>query len=1599
MAGVTSGAKPVEAESAVAERTFLIADIRGYTRFTREQGDAEAARLAKAFADLAEDAVEGRDGRVVELRGDEVMAVFVSPVHAVRAGIELMLLCEEELSRRPELPLLAGVGIESGPAVEVGDGFRGAALNTAARLCSVAAAGEVIITAALSDRIGALEGVVAETRGTVELKGFEAAVALIRLTAGGRSQVSPPTAGDRRDALPFELETDFPIAGRDRELAWLRGAWHRARRGSGGVVFASGPAGVGKTRLAAGLAGMARDDGARIRYVGAGGTAAAVAQASLADAVRTDEPTLLVLDDLDATGETLVTALADPALETHPVLVLGLVREPEGVRGLEQLLERGRVSGGGHRPLGPVDAGAVREIAAVYAGVHVDEAPLEEILRVSAGLPARIHELLDDWAEQEAARRLEAAAEWLAAERLDRRADLDFANNVIGRKLARLYAPERTDTDSPTGACPYKGLASFEAADASFFFGRERLVGELAARTVGVGMLAVVGASGSGKSSALAAGLIPSLEAGLLPGSERWSCALLRPGAFPLRELDAALDGPPPAGRRVLVIDQFEELFTTCPDEKSRGAFVERLVALADDPEHAAVVIGLRGDFYGHCAAYPEFARLVAANQVLVGPMTDAELKRAIELPARRIGVQVEAALAERLVAEVSEEPGALPLLSTALVELWFEQADARIRLEAHDRLGGVRGAVARLAESTFANLDEDERVAARSIMLRLATGEGETVSRRRVALDEFDVDRDPVLARVLDRLVEDRILTRGDDGIEVAHEALLREWPRLQGWLYEDAQGRHLRQHLAQAARQWDERGRDNGDLYRGARLSTTLEWSAAHDHELNELERDFLAAGRQASGRALRRLRAGIVLLAVLLVAAVVAGVLALVQRGQARRAATSALAQSLGAQGVSEQRIDLAMLLARASVALDPTLRTRSDLLTTLLRVPSALRTYHWNASRNSGVAVSPDGRTVAIDDNAGHTVVEDAGAGRRIGTVHADTIGFGPDGSLLTAPGNAVEGQSGMIKVRDARSPSLKVIRTIPFPREHRLRSVGTTVSALASDRAGDRIAVELTRGHDTPDGPVPDFVAVAQYDYSTGHFATPLIVLPKDASGLAYLDGSRRLVYQTSSKTTILDAATGRPIRSYPIGFGPFAVSPDGTTLAAGDGPAIRFLDLRTGHVALGIGAAPGGTVQMAFTPDGKTLVTSGEDGKTLLWDVGSHTVRDTFAGHSGPVHAQAISADGATLYTGSFDTNVLGWDLAGRRSFPGSFQAIDTDPAQKVWTLAVSPDSRTTAVGSTTGKVALWDAKTLQPKQTFPAVRGIVSAVAFGRRGRDLVVSGITSATSSVLRVWRLGLHPRLLRSIPVTGAVTWVTWSPDGSTIAATTASDLAVKHTGGSVLEWNASTGRRIGAVVVRKRSGYPSDVAFAAHGTTVAIGGYRIGAEILDPAHGTIETRIPDIGLYTFGVSFSPDGRTLATTDWDGTLDLWNPKTGKSLAMIPDPDLSVGTSVAWSPDGKTVALTDESNTLRLFDVATRSEIGPPFQLVSAQENRFPYAAYTPDGTRVVVSDDTGRTWVVPVTLPAWTSLACRIANRNLTTAEWKDFLPGRSYRRFCP
>ncbi|HVM24559.1 MAG TPA: AAA family ATPase [Candidatus Limnocylindrales bacterium] len=899
-----------------AIRTFLIADIRGYTRFTNELGDEAASRLAAKFAQVVAEGVEAWDGELVELRGDEALCSFESARQALRCAVELQEAFADETAAVPDLPLRVGIGLDAGEAVPIGDGYRGAAVNLASRLCSAAAAGEVLASASLIHLAGHVDGLAYAELDGKPLKGFDAPTPATRITAT-EVHVHQPFDGSvsERPALAPELDPIVPLVGRASELRWLGWHWRRARHGHGGLVVLSGASGMGRTRLAAELAGIAYGDGAAVVYVrGSGDLTAPVATA------------LVVIDDVEALPATDVRRLMSALAPGHERRLVVLSHRDPASPSLMRLIER-LVPAPRRRVLGALDLQETAAVARLYGEQEAEELPAHMILQESGGVPAAVHRVASQWARGAATRRLGATAQRTAAERRGLRAAesamlQDLVQLERARERTRLYLdqPERpTEEVGPdVVVCPYKGLAAFEAGDADAFFGRERLIGELIARLVGASFVGLVGASGSGKSSALHAGLLPALAAGVLPASDRWVQAVMRPGDSPLGELRAALERStsldpmyeehPRAAllkmlgslaehqRLLLIVDQFEELFANDVDADERLEFLD---IITTERSGLKVVVAMRADHYEHAAAYPLLAKRLGESQVLVGPLQRDEIRAIIEHPATRVGLRVDPDLTAALVDDAGSDASVLPLLSTALLELWLARDGRRLTLAGYRSTGGLHGAVGRLAESAFGRLAPTEQEVARGVFLRLSgTGEGGAVVRRRVPLAELDLDRDSRATLVVDALIRDRLLVAGDGYAELAHEALLREWPRYRAWLTDDATGRQVRLHLATTAQAWAERGQPSDDLYRGARLAAALDWAAGHRRDLNATEHAFVETSKaeadaeaERQRRTNRRLKALLGAAVVFLLVAVGAGAFATQQAAEAERAAAEA------------------------------------------------------------------------------------------------------------------------------------------------------------------------------------------------------------------------------------------------------------------------------------------------------------------------------------------------------------------------------------------------------------------------------------------------------------------------------------------------------------------------------------------------------------------------------------------------------------------------------------------------------------------------------------------------------------------------------------
>jgi WD40 repeat protein len=1392
--------------------------------------------------------------------------------------------------------------------------------------------------------------------------------------------------------LPASLEGDFsPLVGRDRELAELVALLADACEARDGVVCVSGPAGVGKTRLAAELARDASRRRMAVLYVGAGSSpdeaAAAVRRAE--DGAR---PTLLILDDADDAGRELLARAAALAGDRAGRRLLLMVL----LRGREPLPSVVAASAVRRIELGPLGNDAVAEIVRLY--LPDGRQSVAAVVAESGGVPLAAHRAAAGRARARAAELIGASAGRTASERGElRSAESALSDDLLAlrglEERGRRYGGVGEGVPLPA-VCPFPGLAAFDVTHAEYFFGRERLVAELVARLVGAPMLAVVGPSGSGKSSAVRAGLLPALAEGVLPGSERWQRALMRPGARPLAELERTL---PVAGERaVLVVDQFEELFALCRSERERSAFLDALVELAQDHgRRVQVVVALRADFYGRCAEHARFARLIGPDQVLVGPMQPDELRRAIEEPARRVGLRVEPSLTEALIADVLDEPGGLPMLSAALLEQWRERDGRSMRRAAYERTGGVRGAVGRLAERTYAQLSADEREAARRILLRLADAGERDVAfvRRRVPLDELDDDEHTAAA--LSVLVDSRLVTVDEHTLEVAHEALLREWPRLRSWLEDDAEGRRLHQHLTHAARDWQAADRERGELYRGARLAASLEWAAGHERDLNELERGFLDASRadaelesERQRRTNRHLRSLIAGLALLLALAVWAGIVALNQRGEARDAALAADAQRLGMEALNEDRLDEALLYARAAVQLDESPATQGSLLSVLLRSPATVGIVDHNFMIY-GAAISPDGKLMAIGDDIGNVAVYDAATRVPVGRYEVangliQNVRFSPDGDTLAVSylDRSVGAQRrGLVDLIDPRTQELRGHVSLPPLPE----AAPFVFSDVIFGRDGRDLLVRTVHG-DSPNGPATPMFRV---DRETGAVLDRL-QLGRYAASFHSSQTSDGKVFVTSmrdDRTWELDPERLQIERSWPVGDSAGAVSPDGTLFALGSVRGeVRLLDLSSGQVRSLPERHKGPVLEMLFTPDGKTLVTAGKDGQVHVWDIQREAVAESLAAHSDEIDGLDITADGRTLITGSVDTSAILWDLAGDRRLDRRFfvgRPFDVPFAARG--IAVSPDGRTLAFTHSDGEVDLIDTVTPSRRRVLRALDTAADAVAFSPDGRLLAVAG----TGGRITLWNARTLAPAGELVGMEGIPPFIAFSPDGKLLAA------AEAHPAGPFLPrplriWDV---RRRTLTPFRGQSALGS-VAFSPDGRFIAAAAGTLGAQIREVGSGRLVKRVATADPPR-SVAFSPDGKLLFVGRYDGGGQLfsttsWAP-TGRPLRA----HSGRINSAAFTPDGATLVTAAADGTAVLTDVKTQKTIGPPLALAPST---YVSAALSEDGSRLFAVSTRGQGISFDMSREAWKRHACLVTGRGLTAAEWKSALPAQPYQAIC-
>lgn len=1481
----------------------------------------------------------------------------------------------------------------------------------------------------------------------------------------------PGLAVAARVELPPALRAlSDELVGRAVERAWLAEAWGAAERGSGQLRVLTGPPDSGRTRMFAALAAAAAGADAHVVYhrgandlsealLGASGAPPAAIAAFVAERSRR-APVLLLVDDVEWASVATMDALAVLAEVVEGLAALVVVAADTSSGGpASGAVRRLDPTGGRTLELGPLDEG---DIARIVASAGVDEpAAVSAIVSVADGLPGVAHREAAAWAERIAGDRVHRAAATSAGAL----AASDEARDLVVDEVARLVRARARKhhlaSAAWVGRQPYVGLASYGPAEADVFVGRERLVAELAARLLDRRLVVVTGASGSGKSSLVRAGLVPLVQSGRLPGGGPWQVTVTTPGPDPLGtldQLDRLADGP---GAHLLVLDQFEEALVSPPSVVD--AFVGRLLDLVLDPAlDARIVLVVRADQYPHLADLRGFADLVEAGLLLVTRPTDAELRRIVTEPAERTGARVEPGLVDAVVADVGAAEGALPLVSAALAELWDARADGVLTLDSYQQIGGLAAAVERLGERVDADAEAVRRVL---LLLADVTDDGSWI-RRRVRRD--DVPDDLVVA--LDALVAARLVVDHGDDCELVHEVVFRAWPRFAAWLDAAQADVTLGRELRLGARAWDDGGRSDDDVWRGARLAASVEWCQRNADASSDQIHAFVAAGASVADRrrleaeaqlaserqATRRLRRSLVVASVLLVGAVILAGVAVVARRQAadeRDRASSAADSAAAAASSAEQEADAARAAERAAEAS----RQRAD----ELRVEAQDQADRAEAAEVAAedAQLTADARRLSAEalidqriDRALLSAVAGVDLDARPETVaglaatlqraplvtriarlpnsaRPQRLAINDAGTMLAVPDNGGEG--GLVHLLDPAT--LEVLEAIPggwgndFLADGRL--VTTTLDlgeVVIVDPARPAEPVRLTGaqpGFDSLDADPAGELIVMNHElglvsWDPSRPDSPRVTVldpPRDVRAVAVLPGNESVVVASRPEpdaltpAAIVELATGREIVSFLAGD-LLALSGDRTLLATNVGPDLRTVRVyavgatepeRSWTVAAEITA-------LAISQDGRLVAVGTSDGTDVYTSDGEFVVR--LSGQAELSKGVAFSPDGSTVFGTSLDGTIVRWDVSGAvAGFRWQWSTHD---------LLRSTDRFDIAYVSPRGDVAV---------PLFDGVRGDIVAVA-----------GVDDGVR--LRVETGHVVPRNLR-------VFTLAWTPDASTFA-TGGGDAKVRlfdaTTGARIAEWAAPLLRSV------------TTVRFDTSGDRLVVGlmndpfpaGTDPGPDVfvLDAATLAVVASY-DLAELDDAPPFAYPGRL----GLDGT-NLWYAccEQGSADAPITMLDTRDGRArwtstrggpwdAAFAPDGTWLAVGWGSGAVEVLRVADGTTIAGPvaahdgwtdnvsisadgsmvmtvgtdglarvwraddlselatFDPGAGRTQSNVFGTFSPDGERALIYED-HKLWSLPVVVDDLVAQVCAAVGRDLTRDEWAAFELNQPYTRAC-
>jgi len=1046
---------------------------------------------------------------------------------------------------------------------------------------------------------------------------------------------------------------------------------------------------------------------------------------------------------------------------------------------------------------------------------------------------------------------------------------LDYWATVLYRGTGEVVDSTLSDFDIerapelPEDRCPYLGLESFGEQQHVLFFGRERVVQHYLKHLEEHRLLAVVGQSGSGKSSLVLAGLLPKLHEGALQDSSTWAYTpRIVPGKEPLVNLAGGLfeflvQQYPHARKRldaqrsqwverfvagtlhdsdylvrqantlvktplVLVVDQFEELFTICENEAARQAFIANLLALIDSPGlRHVVILTMRSEYASYVARFQKLNDAFDTARLPVAPMVPSELREAIEEPARSAGLKIEPSVVDDLVADVVGEPAALPLLQFTLLKLWESRERNRVTREAYQRLGGGRIALERSADEFYDGLSPEQQTTVRRLLLRMVRpADGLEFTNNRVQISELQLIGEPIerIDEVLNKLVAARLIrltpgqTWSEGQVEVAHEALVRNWQKLSDWLEQARKQLRQRQNLTRAAEQWQSLGRDMTALLRGRTLKDALDMDT---QELTKIERDFLRESELArlfeQQQEIDRIHA-----------------LAEARRQQIEADRQRALAEATIARQNAqaerqraEERSLTAKRLKRFATRL--VIALCIALFATILALVSFFdankqrivaeeqRTLAQNAQGTADASRHAAERIAIAESNA-HATSDVAGS---IAVVARNTA----VSALKTAEADALKRATAQAEAQTAAAQARAAEATAQIARQ--------TAEAIAANNAERAAQLATANAIQIAD------LQQAQQAQATQQAGT---------QSLQNRERAQELATQSLQET--------EPLRALQLAEAAANLSQEQPVEDALQRAIQLYLVTLVGTVGQGNGAI----TQISWNPDSKQFVTSSSDASAQTWEINgtSGIQRSTFSAGSGII-STAWSPDGQRVASAGSNGVIGVWDpITGKQLI--AIEGHHSGALSVAW----SPDSRNILSTGSDNTIRLWDAGNGAPVTFFTAPGARVTWAAWSPDGQHFV-----SFAENTASVWRqTSTQPEFTFSQP--SNVRSATWAPDGRTIL-TAAAD-------GTVRIWDATNGTQLN---VLEAGGLPLNSAM-----------------------------------------WSPSGMSIVAAGEDGTMRIWNTASGKELSHIQINTTSV-TFAGWSPDSRRIVSGSSRGELRAYYV----------------------------------------------------------------------------------